>query len=87
MRLCLLTLTNSKHQTTKCIVKSSTNHLRIQLIINNEFYKFNKLLKDLFKQRLNKSVNNYLLTEHKVYLNLIVLMQITDVVIKNIDVL
>ncbi len=72
---------------TKCIVKSSTNHLRVQLIINSEFYKFNELLKDSFKQRLNKSVNNYLLTEHKVYLNLIVLIQIIDVVIEDIDVL
>jgi len=82
-----LTLTDSKHQMTKCIVKSSTNHLRVQLIINNEFHKFNELLKDSFKQRLNKSVNNYLLTEHKVYLNLVVLIQIADVVIKDIDVL
>jgi len=82
-----LTLTDNKHQMTKCIVKSSTNHLRVQLIINSEFYKFNELLKDSFKQRLNKSVNNYLLTEHKVYLNLIVLMQIIDVVIEDIDVL
>ncbi len=72
---------------TKCIVKSLTNHLRVQLIINSEFYKFNELLKDSFKQRFNKSVNNYLLTEHKVYLNLIVLIQIMNVVIKNIDVL
>jgi len=82
-----LTLTDNKHQMTKCIVKSSTNHLRVQLIINSEFYKFNELLKDSFKQRLNKSVNNYLLTEHKVYLNLIVLIQIIDVVIEDIDVL
>jgi len=82
-----LTLTDNKHQMTKRIVKSSTNHLRVQLIINSEFYKFNELLKDSFKQRLNKSVNNYLLTEHKVYLNLIVLMQIIDVVIEDIDVL
>ncbi len=87
MRLHLLTLTDSKHQITKYIIKSSTNHLRIQLIINNEFYKFNKLLKDLSKQRFNKSVSNYLLTEYKVYLNLIMLMQIIDVVIKDIDVL
>jgi len=72
---------------TKYIVKSLTNHLRVQLIINSEFYKFNELLKDSFKQRFNKSVNNYLLTEHKVYLNLIVLIQIMNVVIKNIDVL
>ncbi len=82
-----MTLTDNKHQMTKCIVKSSTNHLRVQLIINSEFYKFNELLKDSFKQRLNKSVNNYLLTEHKVYLNLIVLIQIIDVVIEDIDVL
>ena len=74
MRLCLLTLTDSKHQITKHIIKSLTNHLRVQLIINNEFHEFNELLKDLFKQRLNKFINNYLLTEHKVYLNLIVLM-------------
>jgi len=72
---------------TKCIVKSSTNHLRVQLIINSESHKFNELLKDLSKQKLNKSVDNYLLTEHKVYLNLIVLMQITDVVIEDINVL
>jgi len=87
MRLHLLTLTDSKHQITKCIVKSSTNHLRVQLIINSESYKFNKLLKDLSKQRLNKSVSNHLLTEHKVYLNLIVLMQIVNVVIEDINML
>ncbi len=87
MRLHLLTLTDNKHQITKHIIKSSTNHLRVQLIINNEFYEFNELLKDLFKQRLNKSVNNHLLTEYKVYLNLIVLMQIIDVVIEDINVL
>jgi len=72
---------------TKCIIKSSTNHLRIQLIINSEFHKFNESLKDLSKQRLNKSVSNHFLTEHKVYLNLIALMQIVDVVIKDINVL
>jgi len=72
---------------TKCIIKSSTNHLRVQLIINSEFYEFNELLKDSFKQRLNKLIDNHLLTEHKVYLNLIALIQITDVVIKDIDVL
>ncbi len=82
-----MTLTDSKHQIIKHIAKSSTNYLRIQLIINNESYKFNELLKDLFKQRLNKFINNYLLIKHKVYLNLIVLMQITDVVIEDIDVL
>ncbi len=71
----------------KHIAKSLTNYLRIQLIINNESYKFNELLKDLFKQRLNKFINNYLLIKYKVYLNLIVLMQITDVVIEDIDVL
>ncbi len=86
MRLCLLTLTDSKHQMTKCIIKSSTNHLRVQLIINSEFHKFNESLKNSSKQRLNKSVNNHLLTEHKVYLNLIALMQITDVVIEDINV-
>jgi len=72
---------------TKHIIKSLTNHLRIQLIINSEFYEFNELLKDLFRQRLNKLISNHLLTEYKVYLNLIVLMQITDVVIEDIDVL
>ncbi len=87
MRLHLLIFTDSKHQITKHIIKSSANHLRVKLIINNKFYKFNELLKDLFKQRLNKFISNYLLTEHKVYLNLIVLMQITDVMIKDIDVL
>ena len=71
---------------TKYIIKSLTNHLRIQLIINSEFYKFNELLKDLFKQKLNKSVNNHLLTKHKVYLNLIALMQIVNVVIKDINI-
>ncbi len=86
MRLHLLTLIDNKHQIIKHIIKSSTNHLRVQLIINNEFYEFNELLKDSFKQRLNKFINNYLLTEHKVYLNLIVLMQIADVVIKDINV-
>ncbi len=72
---------------TKCIVKNSINHLKVQLIINSEFYKFNELLKDSFKQRLNKFVNNHFLIKYKVYLNLIVLMQIADVVIKDIDVL
>ncbi len=80
-------LTDNKHQMTKHIIKSLTNHLRIQLIINSEFYEFNELLKDLFRQRLNKLISNHLLTEYKVYLNLIVLMQITDVVIEDIDVL
>jgi len=82
-----LILTDNKHQMTKHIIKSLTNHLRIQLIINSEFYEFNELLKDLFRQRLNKLISNHLLTEYKVYLNLIVLMQITDVVIEDIDVL
>jgi len=59
---------------TKYIIKSLTNHLRVQLIINSEFHKFNKLLKDLFRQKLNKLINNYLLIEYKVYLNLIVLI-------------
>ncbi len=72
---------------TKHIIKSLTNHLRVQLIINSEFHEFNELLKDLSKQRLNKLINNHLLTEYKVYLNLIVLMQIADVVIEDIDVL
>jgi len=87
VRLHLLTLTDDKHQMTKHIIKSSTNHLRVQLIINSESYEFNELLKDLFKQRLNKSIDNHLLTEHKVYLNLIALMQIADVVIEDINVL
>jgi len=87
MRLHLLTFTDSKHQMTKCIIKSSTNHLKVQLIINSESHKFNELLKDLSRQRLNKSVDNHFLTEHKVYLNLIALMQIVNVVIKDIDVL
>jgi len=72
---------------TKCIIKSSTNHLRVQLIINSESHKFNESLKDLSRQRLNKLISNHLLTEHKVYLNLIALMQVTDVVIEDIDVL
>jgi len=49
MRLHLLTLIDNKHQIIKHIIKSSTNHLRVQLIINNEFYEFNELLKDSFK--------------------------------------
>ncbi len=87
MRLHLLTLTDDKHQITKHIIKSLTNYLRIQLIINSEFYTFNELLKDLFKQKLNKFISNYLLIKYKVYLNLIVLMQIINVVIEDIDVL
>ena len=67
----------------KYIIKSSTNHLKVQLIINNEFHKFNKLLKDSFKQRLNKLINNYFLIKYKVYLNLIALIQIIDVVIRH----
>jgi len=82
-----LTFTDSKHQITKYIVKSLTNYLRIQLIINSKFYKFNKSLKILSKQRLNKSVDNHLLIKYKVYLNLIVLMQIADIIIKDINVL
>ncbi len=82
-----MALTDSKHQMTKCIIKSSTNHLRVQLIINSESHKFNESLKDLSRQRLNKLISNHLLTEHKVYLNLIALMQVTDVVIEDIDVL
>ena len=81
-----MTLTDDKHQITKCIIKSLTNHLRVQLIINSEFHEFNESLKDLSKQRLNKSVSNYLLIEYKVYLNLIVLMQIADVMIKDINI-
>ena len=57
MRLHLLTLTDDKHQITKHIIKSLTNHLKVQLIINSEFHEFNESLKNLFKQRLNKSVN------------------------------
>ncbi len=87
MRLHLLALTDSKHQMIKHIIKSSTNHSRVQLIINSEFHEFNESLKDLPRQKLNKLINNYFLTEHKVYLNLVVLMQVTDVVIEDIDVL
>jgi len=87
VRLHLLTLTDDKHQITKHIIKSSTNYLRVQLIINSEFYKFNELLKNLFRQRLNKLINNYLLTKYKVYLNLIAFMQIADIVIEDINVL
>jgi len=72
---------------TKHIIKSSTNHSRVQLIINSEFHKFNESLKDSSRQELDKPVSNHLLTEHKVYLNLIALMQVTDVVIEDIDVL
>jgi len=86
VRLHLLTLTDSKHQITKYIIKSSTNYLRVQLIINSEFYKFNELLKNLFRQKLNKLISNHLLTEYKVYLNLVALMQIADVVIEDINV-
>ena len=60
--------------------------LRVQLIFNNEFHKFNESLKDLSKQKLNKSVSNHLLTKYKVYLNLIALVQITDVIIEDINV-
>ena len=71
---------------TKCIITSSTNHLRVQLIFNSKFHEFNESLEDLSEQKLNKSVDNHLLTEHKVYLNLIALMQVTDVMIKDINV-
>ena len=70
----------------KCIITNSINYSKVQLIFNSEFHKFNKLLKNSFQQRLNKSVDNYLLTEYKVYLNLIVLVQVTDVIIENINV-
>ena len=86
MRLHLLTFTDNKHQMTKYIITSLTNHSRVQLIFNSEFYKFNEPLKDLSRQRLDKFVNNHLLTEHKVYLNLIVLMQVMNVIIEDIDV-
>jgi len=43
--------------------------------------------KDLFRQRLNEIIDNYLLTEHKIHLNLISSIQVTNVVIENIDVL
>jgi len=87
MRLHLLTLTDNKHQIIKYIIKSLTNHLKVQLIINSESYEFNKLLKDSFKQRLNKFVDNYLLIKHKVYLNLIAFMQVADIIIEDINVL
>jgi len=87
VRLHLLTLTDNKHQMTKHIIKNLINHLKVQLIINSESYKFNESLKDSFRQKLNKFINNHLLTEHKVYLNLIAVMQIINVVIKDIDVL
>jgi len=68
------------------ISQSSTYHLRVQLIIISKFQKFNESHKDLFKQRFNEIINNYLLIEHKVYLNLISLMQVVNVMIENIDV-
>jgi len=69
------------------ISQDSTYHSKIQLIINNKFQKFNESHKDLFRQKFNEIINNYLLTEHKVHLNLISLMQITNVVIEDINVL
>ncbi len=86
MRLHLLTLTDSKHQIIKYIVINLINYLKIQLIFNNKFHKFNKSFKDSSKQRLNKSINNHFLTKYKVYLNLIALVQITDVIIEDINV-
>ncbi len=71
---------------TKHIIISSINHLKVQLIFNSESHKFNESLKDLFKQRLNKLISNYFLTEHKVYLNSVVLVQIIDVMIEDINV-
>jgi len=61
-------------------------HSRVQLIIINKFQKFNESHKNLFKQRFNEIINNYFLTKYKVHLNLILLVQVTDVVIENIDV-
>jgi len=87
VRLHLLALTDSKHQITKHIIKSSTNHSRVQLTINSESHKFNKSLKDLPRQRLDKPISNHLLTGHKVYLNLVALMQVMNVVIEDINVL
>jgi len=81
-----LTFTDSEQQITQYIVINLTNHLRIQLIINNVFYKFNESLKDLFRQRLYKLISNHFLTEYKVYLNLILLMCIIDIIIEDINV-
>ncbi len=87
MILHLLTFTDSEQQITQYIIINSTNHLRGQLIINNKFYKFNKLLKDLFKQTLYKFIDNHFLIKYKVYLNLILLMQIINIIIEDINVL
>ena len=81
-----MTFTDSEQQITQYIVINLTNHLRIQLIINNVFYKFNESLKDLFRQRLYKLISNHFLTEYKVYLNLILLMCIIDIIIEDINV-
>ena len=62
-------------------------HLRVQLIVISKFQKFNKSHKDLSRQRLDEMIDNHFLIEHKVHLNLILLMQVTNVVIKDIDVL
>ena len=67
------------------ISQNSTYHSRVQLTVNSKSQKFNEPHKDLFSQRLNEIIDNHLLTEHKVHLNLILLMQVADVVIKDID--
>ncbi len=64
-----------------------TYHLKVQLIINNKSQKFNELHKNLFKQKFDEIIDNYFLTEHKVHLNLISLMQVVNVVIEDINVL
>jgi len=68
------------------IFQDLTYHLRVQLFINNKLQKFCKLHKDLSKQKLDQIISNHFLTEYKVHLNLISLMQVADVVIKDIDV-
>jgi len=69
------------------IFQNSKHHSKVQLIISSKFQKFNKSLKNLSKQRLNEIINNHFLTKHKIYLNLILLLQIMNIIIENINVL
>jgi len=54
---------------------------------NSESQKSNKTLKVPPRQGLGKCVSHHLLIRHEVHVNLVSLMQVTDVVVDNIYVL
>ncbi len=63
------------------------NHSNIESAAGSKSQKFNEPLKDSSRQRLGKPVGHHLLTGHKVYPNLVSLVQVTDVVVCDINVL